>query len=44
MAAEIGGESELEAFTMYEKIKIDELGETKFRLLRERAHDSNFNI
>ena len=35
VAAEIGGEEEKEAFKLYEKIKIDELGETKFKLIRE---------
>ena len=35
VAAEIGGQEEQEAFKLYEKIKIDELGETKFRLLKE---------
>ena len=44
VAAEVGGEQEQEAFSMYEKIKLDELGEVRFRLLRERAHDSTFNI
>ena len=34
-AMEIGGEEEKEAFKLYEKIKIDELGETKFKLIRE---------
>ena len=35
VAAEIGGPEEQEAFKLYEKIKIDELGETKYRLLKE---------
>ena len=37
VAAEIGGEVEQEAFALYEKIKIDELGELKFKLLRDSA-------
>ena len=44
VAAEIGGEAEREAFAMYEKVKHDELGEARFRLLRERVHDSTFNL
>ena len=44
VAADIGGEQEREAFAMYEKIKLDELGESRYRLLRERAHDQTFNI
>ena len=36
-AAEIGGEKEQEAFALYEKIKIDQLGEVKYRLLKESA-------
>ena len=44
IAAEIGGEEEREAFSMYEKIKVDELGEVRFRLLREKAHDPVFNL
>ena len=35
VAAEIGGPEEHEAFKLYEKIKIDELGETNYRLLKE---------
>ena len=44
VAAEIGGEQEREAFSMYEKIKLDELGAVRFNLLREKAHDPTFNI
>ena len=36
-AAEIGGEKEQEAFALYEKIKIDQMGEVKYRLLKESA-------
>ena len=35
VAAEIGGEEEREAFKLYEKIKVDELGEVRIKLLRE---------
>ena len=35
VAAEVGGQEEQEAFALYEKIKIDELGETNFRLVKE---------
>ena len=44
VAAEVGGQQEQEAFAMYEKIKVEEIGEVRFRLLREKAHDSTFNI
>ena len=37
VAAEIGGAEEQEAFALYEKIKIDEMGELKYQLLKERA-------
>ena len=41
VAAEIGGQEEQEAFSLYEKVKLDELGEVKYRLLRERVYDSS---
>ena len=44
VAADIGGESEREAYALYEKVKQEELGDIKFNLLRERAHDTAFNI
>ena len=37
VAAEIGGPEEQEAFALYEKIKIDEMGELKYQLLKESA-------
>ena len=37
VAAEIGGQEEQEAFALYEKVKVDELGELKFKLVREAA-------
>ena len=37
VAAEVGGQKEQEEFAAYEKDKIDELGEVKFRLLKESA-------
>ena len=37
VAAEIGGEEEREAFKLYEKIKTDELGETRIKLLRKSS-------
>ena len=37
VAAEIGGQEEQEAFAMYEKMKIDEIGELKYQLLKEKA-------
>ena len=37
VAAEIGGAEEQEAFKLYEKIKIDEMGELKFALLKDHA-------
>ena len=44
VAADVGGAEEIEAFAMYEKIKLDELGDVRFKLLKDRAHDSAFNI
>ena len=37
VAAEIGGQEEQEAYALYEKNKIDEIGELKFKLLRDSA-------
>ena len=37
VAAEICGAEEQEAFKLYEKIKIDEMGELKFALLKDNA-------
>ena len=37
VAAEVGGQEEQEAFKAYEKMRIDDIGEVKFRLLRESA-------
>ena len=39
VAAEIGGQEEQEAYSLYEKVKLDELGEIKYRLMREKVHD-----
>jgi hypothetical protein len=35
VAAEVGGEQEREAFKLFEKLKIDQKGETQYRLWRE---------
>ena len=40
VAAEIGGAEEREAFALYEKVKVDELGAIKYRLFKDRAEDS----
>ena len=37
VAAEIGGPEEQEAFALYEKIKVDEIGELKLKLVRDSA-------
>ena len=37
VAAEIGDEKEQEAFALYEKIKIDQMGEIKYRIMKESA-------
>ena len=37
VAAEIGGQEEQESFALYEKIKIDEIGELQYQLLKEKA-------
>ena len=39
VAADIGGQEEAEALHLYEKIKIDELGQTKWRMLREQVKE-----
>jgi hypothetical protein len=36
VAAEVGGEPEREAFALFEKVKVDQKGETGYRLWRER--------
>ena len=36
VAAEVGGTEEREAFKLYEKSKIQEIGETRYRLIAER--------
>ena len=41
VAAEIGGPEEREAFSLYEKIKIDEIGELKYKLLKDGYSDAN---
>ena len=38
VAAEVGGTEEKTAFALYEKLKIQEQGETKFRLFAHRAN------
>ena len=38
VAAEVGGQEEQEAFKLYEKNKIDQMGELKFMLLKEHAN------
>ena len=37
VAAEVGGQEERSAFELYEKVKIQEKGEQRFRLFRESA-------
>ena len=39
VAAEVGGPQERAAFELYEKTKIQERGEEKYRLFAERARD-----
>jgi len=36
VAAEVGGEAEIEAFKLFEKIKIDQKGEAGYRLWRDQ--------
>jgi hypothetical protein len=36
VAAEVGGDAEREAFKLYEKIKIDQKGETGYRLWKDQ--------
>ena len=36
VAAEVGGEEEKEAYKLYEKMQVDEKGETKYRLWRDQ--------
>lgn len=37
MAAEVGGTEELEAFTLYERSRIDDIGQERYRLFTQRA-------
>ena len=39
VAAEVGGPEEKEAFNLYSKTKIEEIGEDRFRLFSNRAQD-----
>ena len=39
VAAEVGGTEELEAFRLYERTRIQEFGEEKYRLVASRAAD-----
>ena len=39
VAAEVGGAEEREAFALYSKAKIEEIGEDRFRLFSNRAQD-----
>ena len=41
VAAEIGGQEEQEAFALWEKVKIDEIGEAKFMLIKDHARAGN---
>ena len=36
VAAEVGGDQELESFRLYEKVKIDQKGESGYRLWRDQ--------
>ena len=39
VAAEVGGPEELEAFKLYERTRINEVGQEKYRLFAQRACD-----
>ena len=39
VAAEVGGPEELEAFKLYERTRISEVGQDKYRLFAQRAVD-----
>ena len=39
VAAEVGGAEELEAFKLYERTRINEVGQDKYRLFAQRASD-----
>ena len=39
VAAEVGGAEEREAFHLYKKAKIEEIGEDKYRLFSTRTND-----
>ena len=39
VAADVGGPEELEAFKLYERTRIDEIGKERYRLFAQRAAD-----
>ncbi len=39
VAAEVGGPEELEAFKLYERTRINDIGQEKYRLFAQRATD-----
>ena len=39
VAAEVGGPEEVEAFRLYERTRIAEVGQDKYRLFAQRATD-----
>lgn len=39
VAAEVGGQEELEAFKLYERSRINEVGQERYRLFSQRAVD-----
>ena len=39
VAAEVGGTEELESFKLYERTRINEVGQEKYRLFAQRAAD-----
>lgn len=39
VAAEVGGTEELEAFKLYERTRIEDVGQEKYRLFTQRASD-----
>ncbi len=39
VAAEVGGQEEREAYALYEKTKIEEIGEFKYRLFAQKVVD-----
>ena len=42
VAAEIGGPQEQEAFKLYEKMKLDELGELRYMTIKQEAEHKYF--